>query len=109
VDDVSRSQLVFLQAALEQYGERGLVVAVGLHGDVPSNLPWDWNLGRIRSLGPASAPVDVLPTTLVVAPDGRVVRRWEGFAPPADLGLTMRGVLGPPAGAPPVELEPDTR
>lgn len=109
VDDTSRSQLVFLQSALEQYGERGLVVAVGLHGDVPGSLPWDWNLGRIRSLEPSSAPVEILPTTLLVAPDGRVVRRWEGFTPPADLGLTLRGLIGPPAGAAPVELEPDAR
>jgi hypothetical protein len=107
VDDTSRSQLVFLQSALEQYGERGLVVAVGFHGDVPGNLAWDWNLGRIRSLGPSPARVETLPTTFLVGPDGNVVRRWEGFAPPADLGLTLRSVIGPPAGSPPVELSPE--
>ena len=107
VDDASRSQLVFLQSALEQYGERGLVVAVALHGDVPGNLAWDWNLGRIRSLEASSAPVEALPTTLLVAPDGRVSRRWEGFAPPADLGLTLRHAVGPPVGSPAVELPAD--
>jgi len=106
-DDASRSQLVFLQSALEQYGERGLAVAVGLHGDVPSTLASDWNLGRIRMLEPPPASVDALPTTLLVRPDGSVVRRWEGFAPPADLGLTLRSLVGPPIGSPAVELAAD--
>jgi hypothetical protein len=107
VNDASRSQLVFLQSALEQYGERGLAVAVAFHGDVPGTLPWDWNLGRIRPLAPSSASLETLPTTLLVGPDGKVVRRWEGFTPPADLGLTLRGVMGPPIGSPGVELLPD--
>jgi hypothetical protein len=107
VDDTSRSQLVFLQSALEQYGERGLAVAVGFHGDVPGTLAWDWNLGEIRSLEPSAASVETLPTTLLVGPDGNVVRRWEGFAPPADVGLALRSVIGPPVGSPAVELPPD--
>jgi hypothetical protein len=106
-DDTSRSQLVFLHSALEQYGERGLVVAVGFPRDVPATLASDWNLGRIRSLGRASPPGTTLPTTLIVAPDGQVVRRWEGFAPPADLGLALRSLIGPPVGSAPVELAPD--
>jgi hypothetical protein len=108
VDDVSRSQLVFLQSALEQYGERGLEVAVAFHGQVPPNVAWDWNLGRIRSLAPAPRRDGTLPTTLLVGPDGRVVRRWEGLAPPADMGLTLRSVLGPPVGSPAVDLPPDS-
>jgi hypothetical protein len=107
VDDTSRSQLVFLQSALEQYGERGLTVAVSFHGDVPGSVAWDWNLGRIRVLESSLAGVETAPTTLLVGSDGRVVRRWEGFASPADLGLTLRQLLGPPGGAPPVELPPD--
>ena len=107
VDDASRSQLVFLQSALEQYGERGLTVAVGFHGDVPATIAGDWNLGRIRVLEPSLAGVETTPTTLLVGPDGRVVRRWQGFASPADLGLTLRQLLGPPGGAPAVELRPD--
>jgi hypothetical protein len=107
VDDTSRSQLVFLQSALEQYGERGLEVAVAFHGEVSANIAWDWNLGRIRSLAPMSPPDTTLPTTWLVAPDGRVVRRWAGLAPPADLGLTLRSLIGPPAGSPSVERPPD--
>lgn len=107
MDDSSRSQLVFLQSALEQYGDRGLAVAVRLHGDVPSTLAWDWNLGRIRVLEPAPGPVATLPTTRLIGPDGGIVRVWEGLAPPADLGLTLRRLIGPPVGSPAVELPPD--
>jgi hypothetical protein len=42
-----------------------------------------------------------------VAPNGKVLRRWEGFVDPADLGLTLRALIGPPAGSPAVELPPD--
>jgi hypothetical protein len=107
VDESSRSQLVFLQSALEQYGERGLEVAVALHGEVPANIAWDWNLGRIRPLAPASPRDATLPTTLLVGPDGRVLRRWEGLVPLADLGLTLRSLIGPPGGSPTVERPPD--
>jgi hypothetical protein len=106
-DDASRAQLVFLQSALEQYGERGLVGAVSLPGGASSPLVHDWNLGAIRTFAPGPSGVEKLPTTLLVGPDGAVVRRWEGFAPPADLGLTLRALIGPPAGSPAVELPRD--
>jgi hypothetical protein len=103
-DDDSRAQLVFLQSALEQYAERGLVVAVGFPGGASSQLVHDWNLGAVRAFASAPTGAERSPTTLLVAPDGAVVRRWEGFAHPADLGLTLRARLGPPPGSPAVEL-----
>jgi len=106
-DDASRAQVVFLQSALEQYGDRGLVVAVGFRGGVPGQLEHDWNLGAIRAFEPVSPGVAEYPTTLLIAPDGKVVRRWAGFAAPADLGLTLRALLGPPAGSPAVDLPRD--
>ena len=109
VDDVSRSQVVFLQSALAQYGERGLAVAVAFPGGAPGTIAADWNLGRIRVLEPSPGSVDALPTTRILGPDGREVRRWQGLAPPADLGLTLRSLVGPPAGSPGVELPPDAR
>ena len=105
-DDASRAQLVFLQSALEQFGERGLVVAVGLHGPASDQLVHDWNLGAIRTFAPGPGG-EKLPTTLLVAPDGRIIRRFEGLAPPADLGLTLRALIGPPSGSPAVELPRD--
>jgi hypothetical protein len=108
-DDDSRAQLVFLQSALEQFGERGLVVAVGFHGGVSGQLEHDWNLGAIRSFAPGPTGAERFPTTLLIAPDGSLVRRWEGFTPPADLGLTLRALIGPPSGSPAVELPRDAR
>jgi len=108
-DDASRAQLVFLQSALEQFGERGLVVAVGFHGGVSGQLAHDWNLGAIRTFAPGPTGAEKFPTTLLIAPDGSMVRRWEGFTPPADLGLTLRALIGPPAGSPAVELPRDAR
>jgi len=106
-DDDSRAQLVFLQSALEQFGARGLVVAVGFHGVVSGQPEYDWNLGSIRTFAPGATGAEKLPTTLLVAPDGTSVRRFEGFAPPADLGLTLRALIGPPSGSPAVELPRD--
>lgn len=106
-DDASRAQVVFLQTALAQYGDRGLVVAVDLPGGASSARVHDWNLGRIRVLAPGPAVGGSLPTTRLVSPDGTVVRRWDGFAPPADLGLSLRALLGPPAGAAAIELPRD--
>jgi sugar phosphate isomerase/epimerase len=106
-DDASRAQVVFLQTALEQYAERGLVVAVGLPAGASSQLPQDWNLGAIRTFTSTPTRAERFPTTLLLSPDGEVRRRWEGFANPADLGLTLRALIGPPAGSPTVDLPAD--
>ncbi len=104
-DDASRAQVVFLQAAVEQFGERGLAVGVVWRDGVEGDLQHDWNLGSIRVLAsPDRRDVRRFPSTYLVAPDGTTVRTWEGFAPPADLGLALRALIGTPAGALPVEM-----
>jgi hypothetical protein len=106
-DDASRAQVVFLQAAVEQFGERGLAVGVVLRG-VESDRQYDWNLGAIRVLTSTDTrEVRKFPSTYLVAPDGTTVRAWEGFAPPADLGLALRALIGTPSGALPIALPPD--
>lgn len=96
-----RAQLVFVQAALAQYGR--LLDAVLLWEDAAgnaANLIHDWNLGQVRlERSPRSAPTADAPVTLLADPRGRVVARWEGFSPPAELGLALRYHLGPPPGA----------
>ncbi len=106
-DELSRGQVVFLQSALEQYGDKGLAVAVAFAGEAPDNVAYDWNLGRIQLVEPLPSASETLPTTSLVAPDGRTVRRWTGLAPPAELGLLLRAILGPPLGSPPVDLPLD--
>ena len=109
-DDASRAQVVFLQSALEQFGERGLVVAVGFHGGVLEPAGARLEPGSHPDVRPWPAPESTESRPRSSSrPDGTVVRRWEGFAPPADLGLTLRALLGPPAGSPAVELPRDPR
>jgi hypothetical protein len=40
------------------------------------------------------------PVLLLVSPKGEIVRRWEGFAAPSDLGLTLKHYLGSAPGDP---------
>jgi hypothetical protein len=89
----ARSQLVFLEAALAQYGDTRLDAVIV--GDEQQ-----WPVVRVRR-GAAERPPDGELLALV-SPSGDVVRRWRQFAPPADLGLILRHVLGPPRGSPAV-------
>ena len=106
-DDASRTQVVFLQAAREQYWDKGLEVLVNLSPQAPADLIYNWNLGEIRPVAGLDALAKSLPTTIIVSPEGKVVAQWEGFVPPADLGLTLRRLVGPPAGSPAVTLPPE--
>jgi hypothetical protein len=85
-----RSQTVFLQTALAQYGDR--LEAVFVAPNAPSSLAYDWNLGCVRVVaGRGAAGLRLL------AADGRVVARWSGFVAPAELGATLRNNLGVPS------------
>jgi hypothetical protein len=98
-EDVSeaRSQLVFVQAALAQYGGNLLDATI-----VPNrnyDLENDLNLGSVRLVS-CREPANQLcrqanPALLLISPEGTVVHRWSGFAPPAELGLTLKHYLGP--------------
>jgi hypothetical protein len=109
----SRSQLVFLQAALAQYGRSHLDAAVACDASAEDldNLRYDWNLGEIELLtqqsavkGGAVLQADAVPTTMLVSPDGRIVRRWSRFVSPAELGVTLRHHLGAASGALPLNI-----
>jgi hypothetical protein len=92
-DAAARSQLVFLQAALAQYPALEAFIVV----DANPNLSYDWNLGAVRrQAGDAGSA----PALLLIGPAGKVVRRWEGFTRPAELGVALKHYLGPaPANA----------
>ena len=98
----SRSQLVFVQTALAQYGDTLLDAAVFAEGD--SNLQYDWNFAKVRRVESAAIEramgIRKTPTLLLMSPSGEIVRRWDGFAPPAELGLTLKHFLGPAGGNP---------
>ncbi len=103
-DEASRTQVVFLQAAWEQYWDKGLEVLASLPPQASADLVYDWNLGEIRSIGRVYARVRTYPTTVIVSPEGKTVAQWEGFVPPAELGLTLRRLVGPAPGSPVVAL-----
>ncbi len=67
----ARTQRVFLEAALAQYGDTRL------------DVEWD-------------APNAGGALLALVSPSGKVVREWKKFAWPADLGLTLRHLFGAP-------------
>ena len=102
-DADSRSQLVSLQAAVAQYRDLGLDVAVVIPG-AHRNLQYDWDLGNISLIERDAAEVREWPTTVLISPEGSVEAQWSGLTPPASLGLTLRALVGTPAGALPVAL-----
>ena len=104
LDDEARSQLVFIQTALAQYGHGDLEAVLAIR-DAPGNLRYDWNLGGIRLLNGAGEARNRLRISqsvavLLVSPESQVVRAWDGFAAPAELGLALKRYLGPPPGSP---------
>ncbi|MCS6951220.1 MAG: right-handed parallel beta-helix repeat-containing protein [Bryobacteraceae bacterium] len=105
--EVCRSQLVFVQAALAQYGDSVLESLLEWEGPAEGidNLAYDWRLGAVRFARGLSlrrffrgASAQGMMMALV-DPIGRVRARWDGSVRPAELGLTLRYHLGPPPGA----------
>jgi NAD(P)-dependent dehydrogenase (short-subunit alcohol dehydrogenase family) len=109
--DPSRGQLVFLKSMARQYAPKGVeVLIVGCNGPcggqplAPSallNFTYDWQLDGLTVLRDDATTalrygVRTLPTTLLVAPDGRIQRRWDGFVAPARLALALESLVGPP-------------
>jgi len=112
-DTPSRNQVVFLASMAQQYGPRGLRVAIVdatvlVPGSQPShdavlNASYDWRLefpllldqnGQLaRQLG-----VKEVPTTFLIAIDGTIVQRWQGRTRPAILAQGIERLLGGPLG-----------
>ena len=86
-----RSQVLFLETALAQYPDR-LDATVATTRASP-DIVHDWNLRCLRVVVVARGT----PGLQLLAPDGREVARWSGFAPPAELGLALRRHLGAPS------------
>ncbi|HMD85509.1 MAG TPA: redoxin domain-containing protein [Terriglobia bacterium] len=110
--DPSRGELVFLKSMAQQYAPNGLeVLIVGCNGLLSGkplapgallNFAYDWQLDGVTVLrddDKATAiryGIFMLPTTFLIAPDGRIQRRWEGFVASPQLALAIESVAGPP-------------
>jgi hypothetical protein len=108
--DPSRAQIVFLrsmQTQHERFGLRVIVVdAAELAGaGRPSrnelvNYTYDWNLDSaiavLRDDGTLARRfgVEQAPTTFLIGPDGVVRKRWDRFAPAAQLDFAIRALEG---------------
>ena len=88
----ARSQVVFLQTALALYPDR--LEAVLIPPNASANLAYDWNMGCVRIVTGRGG--SGTPGLRLLAPDGREISRWSGFASPGALGLTLRRNLGVP-------------
>jgi len=109
--DPSRGQLVFLKSMARQYAPKGVEVLVvacnGPCGGPPLaprallNFTYDWQLDGLTVLCDDATTalrygVSTLPTTVLIASDGRIQRRWDGFAAPAQLALALESLVGRP-------------
>jgi hypothetical protein len=108
--DPSRAQIVFLRSMQTQHGRLGLRVVVVDAAELagagrPSrndlvNYAYDWNLDSaiavLRDDGRLAHRfgVEQAPTTFLIGPDGVVRKRWDGFAPAAQLDLSIRILEG---------------
>jgi hypothetical protein len=108
--DPSRAQIVFLRSMQAQHARFGLRVivvdAAELAGagkpsrDELVNYTYDWNLGPAIAVltddgtHARGFAVENAPTTFLIGPDGIVDQRWDGFAPAAQLDLSIRRLEG---------------
>jgi AhpC/TSA family len=108
--DPSRAQIVFLRSMETQHERLGLRVIVVDAAELagagrPSrndlvNYTYDWNLDSAIAVLRDDATlahrfgVAMAPTTFLIGPEGVVRKRWDGFAPAAQLDLSIRMLEG---------------
>lgn len=109
--DMSRSQIVFLKSIAQQYAAKGVRVLLvdatalvqGKQLDQSELLTFvhNWDMETIPMLIDDVSVVQAygvsqVPTTFVIAPDGRVLQRWDGVATTAHLALAVQSLVGLP-------------
>jgi hypothetical protein len=95
-DDLLRGTLVELKSAALQFSRAGLVVKLA-GDDHAGQIAQDWSLQE------DGVRLDILPpdnlsgfSVKLVSPRGKVVRLWNAYPGPVDLGLALRQYVGAP-------------
>ena len=112
-DTPSRSQAVFLLSMAQQYGPHGLTVVV-IDASALVNLrspdhtalvnaSYDWQMNfplleDVRNQIARRFRIKQVPTTILLAPNGRVEKRWQGLTRPAVLASGIEKLTGGPLG-----------
>jgi hypothetical protein len=102
LDAASAGQILVLKNLYKQYRAVGLSVTVSLDlkqpnaADSTQNVIRDLEMSGVtisESIGRASP---AQPKMRLIAPDGSISKEWKGFVGPAEVGLSVRSVLGDP-------------
>jgi hypothetical protein len=102
LDTVSAGQLLVLKNLFMQFRASGLRMIVTLDLKHPSpreavqNVIGDLAMSDIKTSESTDRDFSTQPRTRLIAPDGSLVREWQDFVGPADIGLAVRSSLGEP-------------
>lgn len=102
-DTPSRREVVFLRSMSHQFSARGLKIAIvessSLTGPSPTraalrNSRYDWHLDLPLLADPdhrlaSRFAVTELPTLILLTPEGKLLRRWQGFTSPPGLAQAI--------------------
>lgn len=101
--DPSRSQIVVLQSMAVQHAGSGLRVLIAHANSGRSaptladltNFSFNWHLDNVSVLSDDGALAHVygvsqVPTTFLIASDGTLLQRWEGFTASQTIDLTLK-------------------
>ena len=102
LDSASSGQLMVLKNLYTQFRASGMRIKIKLilkqakTKEAVPNVIRDLAISDIETLEPASSEFPSHPRTRLVAPDGSVVKEWQEFVGPAEIGLAVRRALGVP-------------
>jgi len=102
LDAASGAQLLVLKNLYMQFRPSGLRMTVTLDlkqpsaGETGENVIRDLAMSDIKISASSGHDSATQPKTRLLAPDGSIVRKWQDFVGPAEIGLTVRSALGEP-------------
>jgi hypothetical protein len=102
LDAASVGQLLVLKNLYSQFRANGLRVTVTLDlkqpnaADSTQNVIRDLQMSGVTISESNGLESATQPKTRLIAPDGSISKQWKGFVSPAEIGLSVRSVLGDP-------------